>query len=49
MIAVIYARKGVARLLCALTLTGCQLYWRKPGASLAAFTPTTTLAWRRRD
>jgi hypothetical protein len=36
--AVIQARKRLAWLLCALILTGCQLYWRKPGADLAAFT-----------
>jgi hypothetical protein len=39
MIAAVYARKSsITVLFCALTLTGCQLYWRKPGANLAAFT-----------
>jgi hypothetical protein len=28
----------VASLLLAVALAGCQLYWRKPGADLAAFT-----------
>jgi hypothetical protein len=30
-------RRFGAWLLCALALTGCQLYWRKPGADPAAF------------
>jgi hypothetical protein len=30
-------RATIAPLLCALLLAGCQLYWRKPGANLAAF------------
>jgi hypothetical protein len=38
MIAVVSARRGLASLLCALLLAGCQLYWRKPGANLTAFT-----------
>jgi hypothetical protein len=33
-----YARKTTVAMLCTLALTGCQLYWRKPGANLAAFT-----------
>jgi hypothetical protein len=32
------ATRAVACLVCALALAGCQLYWRKPGANLAAFT-----------
>jgi hypothetical protein len=37
--AAVYARKSsLAVLLWALTLAGCQLYWRKPGADEAAFT-----------
>jgi hypothetical protein len=30
-------KSGIASLLCALVLAGCQLYWRKPDANLAAF------------
>jgi hypothetical protein len=45
MIAVIDARKGVAWLLCALTLTGCSCTGRAPVSPHSP--PTTTLAWRR--
>jgi hypothetical protein len=31
-------KSGITLLLCALLLAGCQLYWRKLGANLAAFT-----------
>jgi hypothetical protein len=37
MIAAVIARTSVASLRCALLLSGCQLYWRKPGANLVAF------------
>jgi hypothetical protein len=30
--------RTVVLALCVLTLAGCQLYWKKPGADMAAFT-----------
>jgi hypothetical protein len=38
MIAAVTACTALASLLCALMLVGCRLYWRNPGADLAAFT-----------
>ncbi len=39
MIAAIHPRKSTAGLVlaCVLALTGCQLYWRKPGADAGTF------------